>query len=150
MNTLRTSNKKFSGKKEKTSISNPRQKVHFQKKKAHKICSFIPSLSSLLQKWRTEGAAGRHHWASTIVITVFSKTSPLLQALFRYSLLHLYLSLRNYSKFTLIIEYCVSRIRWWYSPISQGSPISILLHSVLLSFSLLTLFFHKYFWNFLG
>ena len=93
------SSQKKKKKKKKTSISNPRQKVHFQKKKTHKICFYIPSLSSLLQKWRTEGAAGRHHWASTIVITVFSKTSPLLQALFRYSLLHLYLSLRNYSKF---------------------------------------------------
>ena len=79
--------------------SNTRQ-VHFQK--THIVCFFIPSLSSLLSKMADR--RGRHHRASTIAITVFSKTSPLLQALFRYSLLHISPFLRNYSKFTLIIE----------------------------------------------
>ena len=114
-----------------SSISDTRQKVHFQK--THRICFLYP-FSSLLQKWWT-GRAQED--------TTEPQRSPLLssprplrsseQSFDTHSFISLSLSLSlsliNYSKFTLIIEYCVSQMMMVF-PYSQGSLILILLHSV--------------------
>ena len=87
-----------------------------QSKHAHSLLFiFLPSLLCF-QKWRIEGADNTEPQRSPLS----SSPRPLRSSKHSFgthSLISLSHSLRNYSKFTLIIEYCVSRWRRRYSPI---------------------------------
>ena len=112
-----------------SSISDTRQKVHFQKTQ-----NFLFIFISSLLCFKNGGQEGHrkiplslkdHHYR--LLQGLSARPSNLL-ILIPSSLFHS-LSLINYSKFTLIIEYCVSQMMMVF-PSSKGSLILILLHLV--------------------
>ena len=134
-----------------SSISDTRQKVHFQK--THRICFLYSFLLFAASELVDRKGTGRYHWASKITITVFSKASPLVRPLFWYSFLHLSFTLSlSLSKklFKIYPDYWIlcladdDGIPQFSGIIDFDSPP---LSSRYSSLSLSSLFSHKFFWN---